>query len=446
MNVPAIPLTEFEDEAEGVRLEDFVAYMPTHGYIFVPTREMWAAASVNARIPPIPLKNSDGTPNVNDKGEQITLPASVWLDRNRPVEQMTWSPGEPLEIEGRLISAGGWIDRLGCTVFNLYRPPTIQPKSGNVDFWLNHVRRLYGDDADHIVKWLAHRVQRPHEKINHALVLGGDQGIGKDTLLEPVKQAVGPWNFAEVSPQHVLGRFNGFLKSVILRISEARDLGDSDRFAFYDHMKAYTATPPDVLRVDEKFRNEYAIPNVCGVIITTNHKADGIHLSADDRRHFVAWSNLTKEDFTESYWRKIYEWFASGGHEAVAAYLAGYDLSGFNPKSPPPKTEAFWEIVNASRAPENAELADAIEFLGEPDAMTLASLISAANGDFAVWLQDRKNARKVPHRLDECDYVSVQNPDSKQGLWRINGKRQVVYAKRSLSLRDRIAAASQLTR
>ena len=96
----------------------------------------------------------------------------------------------------------------------------------------------------------------------------------------------------------MLGRFNGFLKSVILRVSEARDLGEFDRFAFYDHMKALTAAPPDVLRVDEKNRAEYAIPNVTGVIITTNHKTDGIYLPADDRRHFVAWSDLDKIDFT----------------------------------------------------------------------------------------------------------------------------------------------------
>src|SRR3954453_9484313 len=35
---------------------------------------------------------------------------------------------------------------------------------------------------------------------------------------------------------------------VILRISEARDLGEFDRFQFYDHMKSYTASPPDTLR------------------------------------------------------------------------------------------------------------------------------------------------------------------------------------------------------
>src|SRR5205085_8626779 len=122
-----------------------------------------------------------------------------------------------------------------------------------------------------VVNWLAHRVQRPQEKINHALVLGGKQGIGKDTILEPIKTAIGPWNFSEPSPQQVMGRFNGFLKAVIMRINEARDLGEFDRFKFYDHMKAYAAAPPDVLRVDEKFLREFAVFNVCGVIITTNH-------------------------------------------------------------------------------------------------------------------------------------------------------------------------------
>ena len=82
-------------------------------------------------------------------------------------------------------------------------------------------------------------MQRPQEKINHALVLGGEPGIGMNTIMEPVKQAIGSWNFADVSPKQILGRFNGFLRSVILRVNEARDLGDFDRYAFYDHMKVF---------------------------------------------------------------------------------------------------------------------------------------------------------------------------------------------------------------
>ena len=79
--------------------------------------------------------------------------------------------------------------------------------------------------------WFAHRVQRPHEKINHALLLGGPQGIGKDTILKPVREAIGPWNYADASPSQVVGRFNGFLKSVILLVPELCDLGDINRYA-----------------------------------------------------------------------------------------------------------------------------------------------------------------------------------------------------------------------
>jgi hypothetical protein len=271
------------------------------------------------------------------------------------------------------------------------------------------VQEVFSDNADHILKWLAHRVQQPAEKINHALVLGGAQGIGKDTLLEPVKRAVGPWNFSEVSPQHMLGRFNGFLKSVILRVSEARDLGDVDRFQFYDHMKAYTAAPPDVLRVDEKNLREYSVPNCVGVIITTNHKTDGVYLPADDRRHFVAWSDLTKDDLDLAYWTKLWAWYESGGDRHVAAYLADLDLKSFDAKAPPPKTQAFYEIVDANRAPEDAELADAIDAMGAPDALTLDRIKGLADADVVMWLRDRKNARRIPHRLEACGYVAVRN-------------------------------------
>jgi hypothetical protein len=310
---------------------------------------------------------------------------------------------------------------------------------------LDHVHRVYPTHADHIIKWLAHRVRRPQEKVNHALVLRGLQGVGKDTLLEPVKRAVGPWNFSEVSPQQLLGRFNGFLKSVILRVSEARDLGEVNRYSFYDHLKAMTAAPPDVLRIDEKHLREYYVPNVCGVVITTNHKTDGIFLPADDRRHYVAWSGLTKDDFEAEYWTKLYRWYDQGGDRHVAAYLASLNLDGFDPKAPPPKTQAFWDIVDASRAPEDAELADVLDKLKNPPAVTLAAAQTAADGSFGEWLQDLKNRRQIPYRFEQCGYAPVRNDAApSDGLWKIKGKRQVIYAAALLSRRDQLAAAGEL--
>ena len=47
-------VTEAATDGEGVNLDDFHAVMPLHSYIYAPTREMWPAASVNARIPRSP--------------------------------------------------------------------------------------------------------------------------------------------------------------------------------------------------------------------------------------------------------------------------------------------------------------------------------------------------------------------------------------------------------
>jgi hypothetical protein len=431
----------------GVTLDDFYAYMPMHNYIFVLTRTTWPGASVNSRIPPIKLTDHNGAPVLNKDGKQVVLSAAAWLDRFKPVEQMIWAPGLPMIVSDKLLIDGGFVDRFGVTSFNLYQLPTIIPGDAKrADRWLEHIYYVFPDDADHILNWLAHRVQRPEEKINHALVLGGNQGIGKDTLLEPVKPAVGPWNFKEVSPPQILGRFNGFLKSVVLRVSEARDLGDFDRFQLYDHMKAYTAAPPDVLRVDEKNLREYYITNVCGVVITTNHKTDGIFLPADDRRHYVTWSEKTKEDpkFQGNYWNNLWGYYADGGINHIAAFLLEHDISRFDAKAPPPKTPAFWAIVDANRAPEEAEFADVFEHLGYPDVVTITMIQSAATGSFADWIGDRKNRRVFPHRLEKCGYVPVRNPDADSGLWVSRGRRQVFYAKNALSLRDQISAVRMI--
>jgi hypothetical protein len=184
--------------------------------------------------------------------------------------------------------------------------------------------------------------------------------------------------------------------------------------------------------------------NCCGIIITTNYKLNGIYLPADDRRHFVAWSHLTKDDFFADYWGDLWGWYRNGGCGHVAAYLAALGISGFDPKAPPPKTEAFWAIVDANHAPEDSELADILDRLGNPDATTLSRVAYLADADFGMWLRDRKNRKQIAYRMERNGYVAVRNEVAKDGLWRIHDKRQVIYAKVSLSVRERYLAAQRL--
>ena len=66
-----------------------------------------------------------------------------------------------------------------------------------------------------------------------------------------------------------------------------------------------------------------------------------------------------------------------------------------------------------------------------------------ASGAIAEWLSEHKNRRTVPHRLERCGYISVKNPDAKDGYWKI-GTRQPVYAKALLPAAARLAAARKL--
>src|SRR5208283_892592 len=101
-------------------VRDFYAHMPTHSFLFAPTHDLWPAESVNSQIPPITVLNAKGEPIpvLDKKGKPVkdgkgepkveTIAASTWLDRNRPIHQRTWAPGEPEIIHDRLIDEGGW--------------------------------------------------------------------------------------------------------------------------------------------------------------------------------------------------------------------------------------------------------------------------------------------------------------------------------------------------
>ena len=128
----------------------------------------------------------------------------------------------------------------------------------------------------------------------------------------------------------------------------------------------------------------------------------------------------------------------------MAAYLAELDISSFDPKAPPHKTEAFWDIVDANRAPEDAELADVLDKMGNPDVTTFERIADVADGEFKHWITDRRNTRLVPHRLEQCGYAKVRNDNEVKGRWFIRGRRQMIYAKKTLSRRDQLKAAYEL--
>jgi hypothetical protein len=407
-------------DTAALSMEMFRYHSEENKFIFEPTGALWQKAAVNSLLPPVGR-----------------LSAATIIIHERAVQQATWWPGEERLIRHKLVHQGGFIAHPNATVFNYYRPPhVIRGLAAGARMFVDHVELLYPDEYLHILRWLACRVQRPNVKINHALVLGGAQGIGKDTLLFPAMHAVGHWNVQTVSPSQVLEKFNGCLRSVLLLITEARDMGEVNRPAFYEHLKTIIAAPPDVIYINEKNKQQYYIPNLTGVVITTNHKAGGIFLSPEDRRHFIAWSSLEQKDFQSNYFERIWDAYHGGTLlNDAAEYLRTLDLSAFDPKRKPPETAAFWEMVSAGQQPEVVDLQQALDDLGSPVIVAADELLSPASRiDAETVVMLKKNRRMLQRWMEQCDYKVVRNPgDRRDGAWQWDGKRHVVFGKNHLS-------------
>jgi len=414
--------------------EDFYAHLPTHSYINRRTREFLSVDAVNGHL--------------RRFTDSLGMKPAAWLDVFRAVQQMSWQPSHPEIIEG-MVSINGHLqpDPKG-RIYNLYRASDAVASDADASPWVNHVRSLYPEGADHIMKYCAYRIQNPGEKINHALVIGGSQGIGKDLILEPLRYGVGRSNSADVNPGDLFKDFTPWVECTLLIINEARDLGDVDRYKFYESSKRFIAAPPDTLPCNRKYLASYDVPNVMAVVITSNNKLSGLYIEPDDRRHYVAWSTAEKQP--SSYFDRLWNWLQDGGKQAVLGYLQRLDIADFNPKAEPPKTEAWRQIVAAHANPEETALSDALEDEqgNRIQIATVREIIAAAQFggqvELAAMLMDRKNARKIPHLLERIGLETLPNPYAKDGRWRLgDGKKETLYIDRKLPYAERLKLANQ---
>jgi hypothetical protein len=441
------------------QLKDFVGYSPRNLFYYTPTGQVWTADGINARFAEVKYDPFD---------DKLKMRASNYISRSAGVDALTWFPGVPMIVDGKHYVAGGWMDAPGRT-YNTYRPgPVLPPPPWNDPGpWLWHVHFLYPEHADYIIKWLAFAVRNPGIKINHALCLFGPPRIGKDTLLVPARYAVGAWNFAETNVTTIYSGWTTHLAAVITRVNEIHDLGDGNkinRYQLYEKMKTMLAAPPESNEINGKYAVQYMSPNVANFVIGSNHKVGGLYLPADDERHYVAWSPRTRETLdadylaatnerleggANEYFKRLHAWLDDGGIAAVAAYLQHVvDLSAFDPKANPPKTDAWREIVAANMAAEDTEWSDVLEALGTPPVVTVGQIKVQAGRQSLVSLIDWMNKNRrggIDHRFESNGYGRVANAGTKDGRWKIDKKNEVVYGRRDLTARQHFAAIAALS-
>jgi len=424
-----------------VPIESLVYYADANAYIYKPTGRYWVQETVNKCCAPVPR---DG---------QLLAPAA-WLDENRRVTSITKDPTLATGvIEGFDCLDGHLVPSPGAAVYNMYKPGTVE--SGNAGLaqpWIDHVRRVFDKvgDADQFFDYAAHLVQRPGVKIRFALLIAGEQGTGKDTAIEFCVPAIGAWNVASVAPSVLQKDFNEAAASTLLRINEAADARDTNRWALNESLKNLIAGSPDWMRINPKYGRTYTVRLYGGIVVTTNHLTSSIHIPPDDRRYDIieaadkASMGLASKADEEKYFHELWGWFKAGGAQHVAAWLRQRDLARFSPNTGQRKTAAHARTVSVGQVQDHW-LSDALEAMrGEEDIDFPEVVRSDRIVQHAIDHAGMKVAelsRLMPHAMDRAGYVQVVSKRS-DGRWSLTARgamgdpvkrRVTVYARRGVS-------------
>jgi hypothetical protein len=228
-------------------------------------------------------------------------------------------------------------------VINLWKEQvTIIPEEGDCTPWLKHVAWLVPNkkDREHMLDWLAFMVQHQDQKINHALLIGGPQRIGKDTLLDPIKRYLGNYNVNEPSAEELKEQFTDYLHHTKLVVFQ--ECQNFDKLNVENKLKPMLAAPPDTLRVRLFGAGFYKTPNLVQCVFMSNHR-NALKISKGDGRYFTIWCDVQPKP--TKYYVDLYAFLEKEqGHEIVMQWLLDRDVTGFNPAMLPPSNE-YKELI-----------------------------------------------------------------------------------------------------
>lgn len=220
-------------------------------------------------------------------------------------------------------------DPNGNLAFNTWQSPTRNHAAGDISLFLEHVKYLFGDDADRFLDWAAHIEQYP-EELPHTgwLHVSSAQGTGRNWLgsvLNRVWSGYVASNF-NLASMFASG-FNGRLSRKILAIvDEIREGGADAKWSNSETLKRIITE--DTRTINPKYGEERVEHNTCRWLIFSNHD-DALPLDHSDRRFNIC--KMSGAPRPPNYYAKLFAalkdpHFICG----VAEFLANRDLSNFN--------------------------------------------------------------------------------------------------------------------
>ncbi len=156
-----------------------------------------------------------------------------------------------------------WID------FKIKEEPLILTDRDYFKEWCEFCNNLVGDKkiADVIIARYAQRVQTPAKRSYICMVLYGEERIGKNRLLAPIKQILGEYYQELDSAKKLYEKHSMYeYQKLFICINEAQGL---DNFANSDNLKTRITEP--TIPINPKGIQPFEIDNMCDYDMTTNN-------------------------------------------------------------------------------------------------------------------------------------------------------------------------------
>jgi hypothetical protein len=234
---------------------------------------------------------------------------------------------------------------------------TLLGAKGDCSWWLAHWDKLgWTQHRDHHLKWMAYTLRFPENKINHMLLFGGKEGIGKDFLTFPVMQAMGEYA-KTIDGTELASNHNEYVMNTkLLMINETEMADHAQSREVSNRLKPLAAAPPNTLRVNPKGITAINIRNIVNCMMMTNDRTP-LRLGGTSRRFHAAWSDLNIRDEYDNvlpewreYWKTRWEWMLQQYEACIYHLMNEVDLTGFNPGEAPAMTEFLRDIRESSKS------------------------------------------------------------------------------------------------
>ena len=322
-------------------------------------------------------------------------------------ESLTFEPGRP--------------DHAGA-FYNLWRMPEIDAEEGDPSWFTDHIAFLFPDEREAalVLDYLALLVRLPAIKIQFALLIFGDPGLGKSFLGAVLAQLMNPANIVFPSHGDIMGNWTDWKEGRSLAFINELLAGNNARAA--NRLKE-TITEP-LLRINAKYRAAYDTPNRLNVLAMSN-EAQALKLDGKDRRWLVLHTKAKRPGaaYYDRLWAKLKPTPDKAALSALLHFLKVREVT-LNPNEPAPHTAAKAEMIAETRDDDSTFLHRLFDGGTRPfdfDLVQIGSVIDALKYEYP---HIRDANRKAAAFLREIGGVSFPNPGVKAGennlrLWAV---------------------------